>query len=95
MQSQTTSIETARTVLGQYPQEIVGTLNIGYTSLEWLGAVLQAIELLHEKGGSSGDIKRLTSLGSYLATDIGNLLDNEREKIAESIKAAEDVEVEA
>jgi len=87
--TQITPIETARTVLGQYPQEIIGTLNIGYTSLEWLDSVLHAIEVLNERGGGSIHIKYLAELGQYVTSDVGSLLDCEREKFLADAKAGE------
>jgi len=86
----TQSIPTsASTDLKPHLQDAADALEIGQDSLNWLYAVLQAIDLLHEKGGGSINIKYLTDLGRYITCDIGNRLDCEHAKVVAGIEAAE------
>jgi len=82
-------IEAAKAVLGRHPRDAILYAEIGSDTLDQLGALFHAIELLHEQGCSSVEIKRIASLGRYVTSDIGNLIGAERDKMAEAIEAAE------
>ena len=83
-------IEAARAVLGRNPEDALVTIQIGVTTLDQLEALFRAIEAECERNNpSSIDIRRLAALGRYVASDICNTIDCEREEIADSIKAAE------
>jgi len=65
-------------------------IGVGQTSLDWLDSVLHAIEVLNERGGvSTVHIKGLADLGQYIISDVGSLLDSEREKFVAAAKAGE------
>jgi hypothetical protein len=82
----------ARTVFGERPRDVLLYTEMGLNALNWLGAVFHAIELLHERGGSSLEIKRLAGLGRYIADDIGDHIGLQHEAMAECIAAAEAAE---
>lgn len=86
-------IETAKAVLGRHPKDAILYTEIGSDTMGWLQAVFHAIEVLHEKGGGEIHIKRLAGVGKYVASDIGNLIGAEHDKMAEAIEAAEAGEV--
>jgi len=84
----------SQSILDPRLQDAANAIDIGQDSLNWLDAVLHAIDLLHQKelhkkGSSSVHIKYLTELGRYVITDIGNYLDGEHAKITNSIKVGE------
>lgn len=83
------SIAEARAVLGQAPRDVAMYLSISTESLDWLGSIFSAIEMLHKSGGGEVHIKRLAGLGKYVADDIGNLIGCEHEKVIASIEEAE------
>jgi len=64
-------------------------INLGTTGLDWLDALLHAIEMLHERGEISPHIKHLAEMGRYMAEDFGSLLNSEREKLTACAKAGE------
>jgi len=64
-------------------------IGVGQSSLNWLDSVLHAIEVLNERGGGSIHIKYLAELGQYITSDVGSLLDNERERFVAAAKAGE------
>lgn len=82
-------LQHARAVLGQSPRDVALYLSIGTESLDWLGSIFSAIEMLHKSGGGEVHIKHLAGLGKYVADDIGNLIVCEHEKLIASIEAAE------
>lgn len=82
-------IEATRAVLGQSPRDVAMYLSIGTESLDWLGSIFSAIEMLHKTGGGEIHIKHLAGLGKYVADDIGEIIGCEHEKIIASIEAAE------
>jgi len=97
MQSQTTSRTSAQPTPTQtVPSADKRTLedaahfvSVGATGLDWLDSVLHAIEVLNERGGGSIHIKYLAELGQYVTSDVGSLLDSEREKFLAAAKAGE------
>jgi len=77
--AQNTHTPTTRSAERLTPEDAI---NLGAIGLDWLGAVLHAIEVLNERGGSSSQVKSLAELGQYITSDFVDLLDNEREKLA-------------
>ena len=83
-----TPIETAKAVFGESPKDVLFLIETAKDTLSWLGAVLHAIEVLHERGGGEIHIKHLADMGQYVADDIGNTIDCEHEKMAAAVEAA-------
>jgi len=67
-------------------------INLGTTGLDWLDALLHAIEMLHERGEISPHIKHLAEMGRYMAEDFGSLLNSEREKLTACAHAKESLQ---
>jgi len=64
-------------------------VNLGAIGLDWLGAVLHAIEVLSKQKKAWPHIKTLAELGQYITVDFADLLDSEREKLATYSNAGE------
>ena len=57
-------------------------------TLNWLGALFNAIQLTPKNHPSSYQIKYLVAMGDYIASDLSNFLDCEHEQMADCLKAA-------
>jgi len=71
-------------------QDAAHFIGVAQTSLDWMDSVLHAIEVLNERGGGTIHIKYLADLRQYIISDVGSLLDSEREKFVAAAKAGRD-----
>jgi len=77
------SIEVARQLFNEHPEDVVGMVGIGAKKLYELSGLFEAI------GAAAGEntlIQRLASIGGYLAEDAGNMLDERQEHYGKGLK---------
>jgi len=87
--AQNTHTPTTRSAEKLTLEDAAHLIRVSATSLDWLNAVLHAIEVLNGRGGGAIHIKYLAELGQYVISNIGSVLDNEREKLATCGNAGE------
>jgi len=86
MSAQSTPTQNAHSAEQRALEDAIG---LGATAIDWLDAVLHAIEVLNERGGGSLRIKYLAEIGQYVTSDVGGLLESEREKLTANANAKE------
>jgi hypothetical protein len=80
--------EASHTLFGKHPEDVLLSIKIGEETLDWLGALFDAIELLYEKNESHYNIKHLIDLGQHISSDFSNLLGCHVEEVENCLKAA-------
>ncbi|WP_242107215.1 hypothetical protein [Luteimonas aquatica] len=79
------AVEAARQLFNEHPQDVVGMVNIGAEKLYELGGLFEAIGAAAQENTL---VQRLASIGSYLAEDAGNMLDERQEHYGKRLKGA-------
>ena len=79
---------TMKDVFGDIPTNVIAHIKYGVEALDWMESIFHAIEKLHDNAGSGSHIKRLASLGKYVAFDISNTLGCQYEEYSEKLEAA-------
>ena len=79
------AIEAARQLFNEHPEDVVEMVNIGAKKLYELAGLFEAIGAAAEKHPL---IKRLASLGEYVAEDAGNMLDERQKHYGKGLKGA-------
>lgn len=83
-------LKAAESVFGDSPKNVIFPMKVGADAMDWLEAIFRAIEALHDQGGGTVMIKRLASLGAYVASDMAeSILGHEYETLLGRIEAAE------
>ena len=80
--------QTMKNVFGDSPTDVINHIQYGAEALDWLESIFHAIEELHDKEGSSRHVKKLASLGKYVAYDMSNTLGCQYEEYSEKLEAA-------
>ncbi len=70
-------------MFGEHPEDVVAMVNTGAETLAQLGDLFRSIAL---EAGEHTAAKRLAKLGSYMADDFANLLDQQQESLGGALK---------
>ncbi len=81
-------VESSRQLFGRHPEDVISVVETAVSICSQLEAILVAIK--KEVSKSDGCLVRaehLIEAGEYLASDIGNYLDCQREELVESLSS--------
>lgn len=85
------TVAAVRKAFGQHPEDVLGLAKTGEETLYWLAAIFEAIEVMDKHGHPATKLRsipRLAEIGRYVAEDIANTLDCQREDMEENLRKA-------
>ena len=85
------TIDSVRAAFGEHPEDVLAAIGTGSNTLMWLAAVFDAIRVVSDHGHRATKamlIEQLAEVGSYVATDMSDLLEVRRETMEERVRDA-------
>ena len=76
-------IDLSREMLGEHPEDVIAIVQAGAERLAQMAILFRAIE---KKADPVSEIKQLASLGSYVADDTANFMDDRHEHFTAALK---------
>lgn len=80
--------EVCRSAFGNHPEDVISVIRTGSELAFELEALFKAIKADLESNPPRLNAARLCDVGAYLASDIGNYIDCEREAMVENLEKA-------
>ncbi|MBD8898367.1 hypothetical protein [Rhodanobacter sp. DHG33] len=79
------SVATVHQVLGEWPEDVIASLETASNALRWIGAILN-VASKQEMQGPHSDAADMLSAARYIAMDFANLADCQCESLSDHLR---------